>query len=156
MPNDLVVGTMIKNYSRAVEGRGFILDTTVTIGYDTAWRQVEAMLLEAAAKTPGILDQPTPRVFQVGLGDFYIEYRLVTQAVPSKPRPRAEVLTVLHQNIQDVFNSYGVQIMSPHYLGDPAAAKVVPKPSWYPAPARPEEESSPQPAGNGGAHHPSE
>ena len=25
------------------------------IGYDTPWRQVEAMLLEAAARTPGLL-----------------------------------------------------------------------------------------------------
>ena len=38
-------------------------------------------------------------------------------------------------NIQDVFNEHGVQIMSPHYLGDPAQAKVVAKADWYPAPA---------------------
>jgi len=42
----------------------------------------------------------------------------------------------LHANIQDVFNEYGVQIMSPHYLGDPAEAKVVAPAKWYPAPAR--------------------
>ena len=64
LPNSLVLGTVTKNYSRAVKGRGFVLDTTLTIGYDTPWRQVEAMLLEAARRTPGVLDEPAPRVFQ--------------------------------------------------------------------------------------------
>jgi hypothetical protein len=75
-------------------------------------------------------------VFQTGLSDFYPEYRLVAQAAPSDPRPRAIVMSDLHANIQDVFNEYGVQIMSPHYLGDPADAKVVAPANWYPAPAR--------------------
>jgi hypothetical protein len=35
-----------------------------------------------------------------------------------------------------VFNEQGVQIMSPHYLGDPAEAKVVPKSRWYEPPAQ--------------------
>jgi small-conductance mechanosensitive channel len=135
LPNALVLGTVTKNYSRTVHGRGYIVDTTVTIGYDTPWRQVEAMLTEAALRTPGVLSQPAPRVFQTALSDFYPEYRLVCQAVPSEPRPRAEVLANLHGNIQDVFNEYGVQIMSPHYLGDPDGPKVVPKKDWYAAPA---------------------
>lgn len=32
---------------------------------------------------------------------------------------------MLHANIQDVFNEFGVQIMSPHYMADTAEAKVV-------------------------------
>jgi small-conductance mechanosensitive channel len=80
---------------------------------------------------------PPPRVFQTALSDFYVEYRLVGQALPSEPRPRAEVMSALHGNIQDVFNEHGVQIMSPHYLGDPAHAKVVPKAQWYAPPAKP-------------------
>jgi small-conductance mechanosensitive channel len=137
LPNALVLGTVVKNYSRAVKGPGYVVDTTVTIGYDTPWRQVEAMLVEAATRTPGVLAAPPPRVFQTGLTDFYPEYRLVCQAIPKDPRPRAEVLAALHANIQDVFNEHGVQIMSPHYLGDPQGAKLVPKERWYAAPARP-------------------
>jgi small-conductance mechanosensitive channel len=136
MPNSLVMGSVTKNYSRAVNGPGYIVDTVVTIGYDTPWRQVEAMLIEAAHRTPGVLAKPSARVFQTALSDFYPEYRLVCQAVPSQPRPRAEVLSALHANIQDVFNEYGVQIMSPHYLGDPAEAKFVPKSAWFTAPAK--------------------
>ncbi|PVZ41053.1 mechanosensitive ion channel family protein [Pseudomonas sp. CC120222-01a] len=137
LPNSMITGAVTKNYSRVVQGQGYVVDTTVTIGYDTPWRQVEAMLLEAAKRTDGVLQTPQPQVFQTALSDFYPEYRLVAQAVPSEPRPRAELLTMLHANIQDVFNEYGVQIMSPHYLGDPEQDKVVPRESWYNAPASP-------------------
>jgi small-conductance mechanosensitive channel len=137
LPNAVVIGATTKNYSRAAPGSLFVLDTTVTIGYDTPWRQVEAMLTEAAGRTPGVIKTPAPRVFQTALADFYVEYRLVTLASPVEPRPRAEMLSELHRNVQDVFNEYGVQIMSPHYMLDPAGAKIVPKADWYPAPAQP-------------------
>ncbi|MBM3104139.1 mechanosensitive ion channel [Pseudomonas sp. V1] len=136
LPNSMITGTVTKNYSRVVQGAGYVVDTVVTIGYDTPWRQVEAMLLEAASRTAGILQTPRPQVFQTALSDFYPEYRLVAQAVPSEPRPRAELLSLLHANVQDVFNEYGVQIMSPHYLGDPEHEKRVPKEGWYAAPAQ--------------------
>jgi small-conductance mechanosensitive channel len=133
LPNSLVMSTVTRNYSRTVRGRGFIVDTEVTIGYDTPWRQVHAMLAEAARRTPGIVESPAPKVFQTGLADFYPQYRLVCQAVQEDPRPRAEVLSALHANIQDVFNENGVQIMSPHYLSDPDEAKVVAPSRWDPA-----------------------
>nr|WP_294975769.1 mechanosensitive ion channel family protein [uncultured Pseudomonas sp.] len=137
LPNSMITGSVTKNYSRIVHGQGYVVDTVVTIGYDTPWRQVEAMLIEAARRTEGILEKPAPHVFQTALSDFYPEYRLVAQAIPSEPRPRAELLSVLHANIQDVFNEYGVQIMSPHYLADPHQPKWVPREQWYSAPARP-------------------
>lgn len=125
-PNALVLGSVSKNYSRAVQGEGYVVDTTVTIGYDTPWRQVESMLIEAAHRTEGVLAVPPPCVYQTALSDFYPEYRLVCQAIPSRPQPRAEVLSDLHAHIQDVFNENGVQIMSPHYRADPAQPKLVP------------------------------
>lgn len=136
LPNNLIVSGATKNYSREVHGVGYIVDTVVTIGYDTPWRQVEAMLIEAALRTEGVLSEPPPRVFQTALSDYYPEYRLVAQAVPALPRPRAEVLSSLHAHIQDVFNEHGVQIMSPHYVLDPHEPKVVPKARWFAAPAR--------------------
>jgi small-conductance mechanosensitive channel len=137
LPNSLILGTVTKNYSRAVQGNGFILSTTVTIGYDTPWRQIHAMLIEAARRTSGVLADPAPRVFQHALSDYYPEYRLVCQAIHSTSLSRAEALTALHANIQDVFNEYGVQIMSPHYMTDPSEAKVVAKEDWYASPAVP-------------------
>lgn len=135
LPNSLITGTTIQNYSRVVQGRGFVVDTKVTIGYDTPWRQVEAMLIEAARRTPGILREPAPHVFQTALSDYYPEYLLVAQATAMKAKPRAETITELHRNIQDVFNEHGVQIMSPHYMADPVEAKVVPPQRWYEPPA---------------------
>jgi hypothetical protein len=43
---------------------------------------------------------------------------------------------MLHANVLDVFNEHGVQIMSPHYLGDPASAKIVSASDPYAAPHR--------------------
>ncbi|MBR7779698.1 mechanosensitive ion channel family protein [Undibacterium rugosum] len=138
LPNSYVLNNVTKNYSRVVSGDGFVIDTKVTIGYDTPWRQVEAMLIEAASRTQGVQTHPAPKVFQTALSDFYPEYLLICHAIPTEPRPRAEVINLLHANIQDVFNSYGVQIMSPHYLGDPAREKVVSKQDWYKTPAKSE------------------
>ncbi len=132
LPNAMIVGAVTKNYSRTVKGEGYIVDTVLTIGYDTPWRQVHAMMVDAARRTEGVLEAPAPYVFQTALSDFYVEYRLVAQAHASAPRPRAQVLADLHANMQDVFNENGVQIMSPHYLGDPAEAKVVPPAKWNP------------------------
>jgi len=132
LPNSLIVNQVTKNYSRAVKGEGYVVDTVMTIGYDTPWRQVHAMMIEGAKRTEGILATPAPHVFQTALSDFYVEYRVVAQAIASAPRPRAQVLADLHANLQDVFNENGVQIMSPHYLGDPAGAKIVPPAHWNP------------------------
>lgn len=137
LPNAIVLGVPTRNYSRGNLGGGYVLDTAVSIGYDVPWRQVQAMLLEAARSTPGIVAEPPPRVFQTSLGDFYPVYRLVCQAQPSEPGSRAELTSRLHEHVQDVFNRYGVQIMSPHYLSDAPQPKVVPPERWYTAPAAP-------------------
>jgi small-conductance mechanosensitive channel len=115
----------------------FILANT---GSRTApdWRQVEAMLLEAARRVPGVAASPAPYVIQTALADFYVAYRLVACSEEAVPRQRMEVLNDLHAAIQDVFNEHGVQIMSPHYVLDPRAPKVVPKERWHEPPARPD------------------
>ena len=139
MPNSQVLASVTTNYSRIVEGPGFMLSAKVSIGYDTPWRQVHAMLEEAARRTEGILDSPPPHVFQTSLDDFYVQYRLVCQASPPEPFRRAKIVSALNASIQDVFNEHGVQIMSPHYLGDPASPKIVVPARWYDAPARRDE-----------------
>lgn len=134
LPNAVIVATTTKNYSRLASSHGLSLSTTVTIGYDTPWRQVQAMLVMAAERTPGLRLDPPPRVLQTALSDWYIEYEL--RAVTDHPPQRGPILSALHGNIVDVFNEYGVQIMSPNYEGDPAQPLVVPRERWYAAPAR--------------------
>jgi small-conductance mechanosensitive channel len=136
LPNAFVVANTTRNFSRTVSGRGFVVQAVVTIGYSTPWRQVHAMLLEAAGRTQGILTMPPPYVIQSALSDFFVEYKLVAYAGPEAPAQRALAISEFHANIQDVFNEYGVQIMSPHYLGDPEHPQVVPKERWFEAPAR--------------------
>jgi small-conductance mechanosensitive channel len=136
LPNAFVLANTTHNYSRTVPGHGFVLQVKVTIGYATPWRQVHAMLLEAAHRTHGILTDPAAYVIQSALSDFYVEYKLVAYAGPEAPAKRALALNDLNANVQDVFNEYGVQIMSPHYLGDPAHPQVVPKERWFEAPAK--------------------
>ncbi|RTL18030.1 MAG: mechanosensitive ion channel [Burkholderiales bacterium] len=132
LPNAVVFSQPVRNFSRLVEDDGqYMLHTAVTIGYATPWRQVHAMLLEAARRTPGVLSEPVPYVVQTALSDFYVEYRLCAQGSRAAPRRRAEAMSQLHSHIQDVFNENGVQIMSPHYLADPAAAQVVPAGPWF-------------------------
>jgi small-conductance mechanosensitive channel len=139
LPNSTVMATSTKNYSRAVPGTGYVVDTVVTIGYAAPWRQVHAMLEEAARRTADIARTPEPYVRQTALSDFYVEYRLVAYTPVESPAQRAVVLDHLHGHIQDVFNEYGVQIMTPAYEGDPEKPKVVPRGEWYAEPARPPE-----------------
>lgn len=138
LPNSGVMATTTKNYSRAVAGAGYMVDTVVTIGYSTPWRQVHAMLEEAARRTSDIAADPPPTVRQTALSDFYVEYRLFAYTPAKTPRARIEVLNDMHSRIQDVFNEYGVQIMSPHYMMDPREPQVVPRDKQAPPPARPD------------------
>jgi small-conductance mechanosensitive channel len=141
IPNAVVVGAQIKNYSRiAEEGKSVLLSTSVTIGYDAPWRQVHAMLTEAAVRTAGLLREPAPFVMQTALSDFYVEYTLVVPT--ATPNLRIPTLAELHTHIQDVFNENGVQIMSPHFLGQPEDKVWSPPKDWNP-PVRRQGEAAP-------------
>jgi small-conductance mechanosensitive channel len=135
IPNSVVVGQEMKNYSRLAEETGVIVSTSVTIGYDAPWRQVHAMLEEAAARTTKLKREPPPYVYQMALSDFYVEYQLF--AYLEFPNERIPVLAALHANIQDVFNEHGVQIMSPHFESQPEGKVVAPREIWYAPPAKP-------------------
>jgi small-conductance mechanosensitive channel len=135
IPNAVIASSVTRNYSRLARDGGVRVASKVTIGYDTPWRQVQAMLLMAADRTAGLARDPAPKVLQTALQDFYVEYTLlVTVQDPSK---KYLALSELNANIQDAFNEHGVQIMSPNYEADPAAPKIVPKEKWFEPPAAP-------------------
>jgi small-conductance mechanosensitive channel len=133
IPNSQILTSEVVNFSSIARGQGLILHTEVGIGYETAWRQVEAMLLLAAERTPGLLDAPRPFVLLKRLGDFAVTYEL--NAFCSEVQAMGLLYSRLHRSILDVFNEYGVQIMTPAYEGDPEKPKVVPPHEWYTAPA---------------------
>ena len=138
IPNSVVVSTQAKNFSRLQETTGIIVHTKVTIGYAAPWRQVEAMLIMAAEKTPGLTLDPPPFVLQLALGDYAVSYQV--NAFLERAEDRVTTLALLHRRIQDVFNEHGVQIKTPHYRGDPVEPQVAPKHRWFEAPAQPHEE----------------
>ncbi len=120
LPNATVLSSSITNFTR--DTREVMVQLQVSIGYDVAWHTVEAFLLEAARRTPAVLASPAPRVLTWGLEDFYVVYRLVVATRGSGLRE--ETAAALQQQVLDVFNEAKVQIMSPHYMVDPAQAKI--------------------------------
>jgi small-conductance mechanosensitive channel len=127
-PNNVVMGGKLENLSRAPDGPGLWLQAIAVIGYEVPWRQVHRLLMQAAQETPGVIADPPPLVLQTALGDFGIEYRL--RARTADVAHRWITLSALHAQIQDAFNAAGVQIMTPHYEGDPESAKIVPRAHW--------------------------
>lgn len=115
IPNSLVMGTQIINYSTsAAEGRGVILHTSVTIGYDVPWKQVETLLIAAALETDKLLKEPAPFVLQTSLDDWYVAYEI--NAYTKEPEVMAVTYSELHKHIQEKFDAASVEIMSPHYM----------------------------------------
>jgi len=135
IPNSVLISSPIRNFSRLSGAAGALLSAKVTIGYDAPWRQVHALLIEAARRTSAVRATPAPFVYQRALSDFYVEYELFVSI--DRPLERIPILSALHANIQDTFNEHGVQIMSPHFFAQPANAVVVPKDQWHAPPAQP-------------------
>lgn len=117
IPNAVLISQETRNFTRQHGDQLCELSTSVTIGYDAPWRQVHELLLDAADRTPGIRDQPSPFVLQTALSDFYVEYEL--RFVPGDVTRKGRILSELHQRIQDAFHDAGVQIMSPHFESQP-------------------------------------
>lgn len=113
VPNAMVLGSHIVNYSTTAKETGLILHTTVTIGYDVSWRKVHELLVQAALATEGILADPKPFILQTALNNSYVSYEL--NATTDQPNKMATIYGKLHENIQDTFNKAGVEIMSPEF-----------------------------------------
>lgn len=148
IPNSGVLGSKIVNYSATARTGGFNVYSSVTIGYDTPWRQVEAMLLAAADRTPGLLKDPKPFVLKRALEDFYVKYEL--NALSVEASKMLQLYSDLHKNILDAFNEHGVQIMSPHFFAQPDHNVVVPRDKWFEAPARGSADAAGPVEGGGG------
>jgi small-conductance mechanosensitive channel len=140
IPHSVLVGTATTNYSRLAGDNGMAVTTSVTIGYDVPWRQVHALLQLGAARTQGLRRNPPPRVMQRELSDVCVQYMLLAHLEDGKNR--AAVLSELHAQIQDAFNEFGTQIMSPHFEAQPDKPVVVPKSRWYAAPAGAEDSAA--------------
>lgn len=113
IPNTVMVGHPVANYSRRDDAGGSVLHTSVTIGYDAPWRQVHRLLLGAAGATANLRTDPAPYVLQEALNDFNVAYTI--NAHLKDPFLMLATLSELHANIQDQFNAAGVEILSPTF-----------------------------------------
>lgn len=113
IPNSSVLSGNTVNYSSETKDDGLIMHTTITIGYDVPWAKMHETLIEAALRTDLIEKTPSPFVLQTSLEDFYVAYQI--NAYTKAASKQAGIYSQLHQNIQDVCNENGIEILSPHY-----------------------------------------
>ncbi len=114
IPNSILLGGGITNYTAIGQAQGLIVHSSITIGYDVPWVQVHQLLIEAANRTKGIEDTPIPFVLQKSLQDWYVEYEINAHTKLIRQLP--QIYSELHGHIQDVFNEAGLEIMSSHYM----------------------------------------
>lgn len=113
IPNTKILGGDILNYSIKADRSDLIVNTTITIGYDTPWTLVHEMLKKAAAQSSLINQEKEAFVLQTALNDYHISYELNAFTEHASKLPR--VYSELHQNIQEVFAKNKVEIMSPGF-----------------------------------------
>jgi small-conductance mechanosensitive channel len=119
IPNSLILTTQVLNYTTLAAERGLIAHTSVTIGYDAPWRKVHELLIAAALRVEGVLQDPPPFVLETALNDFSVSYEVnffVGPALVSSPLLLLNTYSAVHVNIQECFNEAGVEIMSPNYF----------------------------------------
>jgi small-conductance mechanosensitive channel len=115
IPNAMILNNHTTNFTTCSQqnGKGLVLHTTVTIGYDVPWPKVHQALIDAALACPDVEKNPSPFVLQTSLDDFYVSYQL--NAYTFTTNKMALIYSDIHQNIQDKFNEAGIEILSPHY-----------------------------------------
>ena len=136
IPNSVVLTSHVVNYSLVGQTEGVLLHTSATIGYDTPWRTVHQLMIQAALKTPDILPDPAPFVLQKALDDSYVQYEI--NAYTRNPHAMFITYSNLHANIQDCFYAAGVEIMSPVYSALRDGNKVAIPAEFLPKDYRPQ------------------
>jgi small-conductance mechanosensitive channel len=111
IPNNTVIADKIINYSKS---GSFAITVDSGIGYDVPNNVVRKLLLEAARETKDIEDEPRPHMLILELGDYSITYRL--KAYTTNAKAMVRIKSNLMANIQEMFYSHGVEILSPEYL----------------------------------------
>ncbi len=123
------------NYSRFADSEGVFVPTSLTIGYDTPWRQVQRSCCWRRGERRGCAPSRSRSCGRRRSRISTCQYTLLVCL--ETPQQRSPTLDALHANILDAFNEYGVQITSPNYEADPEGRKIVPVDQWYAAPAGP-------------------
>ena len=126
IPNSFIMTSDTVNYSASARRYGLIIHTMLTMGYETPWREVHRLLIEAAMATPGVLRHPRPFVLETELNDNYMCYQINAYIDDADSLP--QITSELHQNIQDYFHEAGIELVAPHYFAtrDGGGSKIPP------------------------------
>lgn len=116
VPNSFIMSSHTVNYSESARNYGLIIHTSVSFAYDTPWRTVHDLLINAALRTPGVLHNPKPFVLETELQDYYPCYQINAYIKNADIIP--DIMSDLMQNIQDLFNEAGIELMTPHYYAN--------------------------------------
>jgi len=99
LPNRQILSMPVLNFTRSERHPIFV---EVTVGWNVPHGTVEQLLLEAARRTPGILEAPPPQVFGKDVGDDAIVHQLL--AYTNDPEQMKQVKSALVYTIQDLFH----------------------------------------------------
>ena len=113
IPNSLILNNHIQNFSSIGEGKHFIFNTSITIGYDVPWEKVHVLMIGACENVQDVLTDPAPFVLQRSLDDYAVCYELNCSL--SNADRMEYVESDLHKNIQERFNEAEIEILSPKY-----------------------------------------
>jgi small-conductance mechanosensitive channel len=113
IPNSTIMNSQITNLSESARTKGLILHLDVTCGYETPWRQVHQLLLDAADATADVIKTPHPFVLEQAFNDSNIVYQI--NVYINNADKLIKIRSDLRQNIQDKFKEAGISILSPHY-----------------------------------------
>ena len=119
--------TFITQPVTVARSSGIIVSTTLSLGYDISFAEVEKPMLEAASES-GLSD---PFVHIVGLGDFSISYRVcgLLTDLESILTARSE----LHRRLLLKLHGAGLEIVSPtitRHITQSAEQKIIPVSSY--------------------------
>lgn len=113
IPNSFILSSHTVNYSSSARDYGLIIHSEISFGFEEPVDKINSLLIEAALSTPGVLSEPAPFVHELSFQDFYPVYQI--NAYIKEVDKTAQIYSDLHNNIQEVANREGVELLSPHY-----------------------------------------
>lgn len=113
IPNSFILSSHTVNYSASARDYGLIIHSEISFGFEEDLQKIHSLLIEAALMTTGVLSDPKPFVHEISLHDFYPIYQI--NAYIKEADQQAQIYSDLHQNIQELANKEGIELLSPHY-----------------------------------------
>ena len=107
LPNREVLTKSVMNFTRSDQHPIFV---ELSVGWAVSHKTVEALLVEAARRTPGILEAPPPQVFWKDVEGNAIVHQLL--AYTNDPEQMKQVKSALLYTIQDLFHEKKIKALS--------------------------------------------